>query len=88
MYQDSSLLKSFFCLFVFTSLFSDMLIVYIVYAIENANTVLGVKVKRKGIAPLTFELAFHSQRLLDSGVLLSSVQDAVLAAVTFEQQVS
>lgn len=61
---------------------------YIFYAIENANTVLGVKVKRKGIAPLTFELGFLSQRLLDLGVLLSSVQDAMLAAVTFEQQVS
>lgn len=57
---------------------------YIVYAIENANTVLGVKVKGKGIAPLTFELGFHSQSLLELGGLLSSMQDAMLATIAFE----
>lgn len=86
MYQHSNLLKAVFCFVYF--LFSDILMLCIACATENANTVLGVQVKRKGIAPLISELGFHCQRLLDLRVSLSSMQDATMATITFEQQVS
>jgi len=82
MHQQSSLLESVFVLF------SDMLKLYIVYAIENGSSVLGVKVKKKSIIPLTFELGYHSQRILDLWILLPSMQEAMLATITVEQQVS
>lgn len=65
-----------------------MLMLYIVYGIENPNTVSGVKVERNGVAPLTFELGFHSQRSLDLQILPPSIQDTMFGTITFEEQVS
>lgn len=41
--------------------YSDVLVLYIVYASENANTVWWAQRESNGIAPLTFELGFKSQ---------------------------
>lgn len=53
-----------------------MLVLYIVYAFENANTVWWAQGENKGITPLTFELRFKSQRWLKSFTVLYAERNA------------